>query len=87
MPAHSHWPTTIAVPTPCHRRKLPPLARAVYHTSQVRQQIPAALYQAVAVVLRHVLALKAFRQGQRRSEPRLPHDLDVPAHLSGDGPT
>lgn len=67
--------------------RVPPLARAVYHTSQVRQQIPAALYQAVAVVLRHVLALKAFRQGQRRSEPRLPHDLDVPAHLSGDGPT
>ncbi|WP_070400706.1 flagellar type III secretion system protein FlhB [Hydrogenophaga sp. PML113] len=67
--------------------RVPPLARAVYHTSQVRQQIPAALYQAVAVVLRHVLALKAFRQGQRRSEPHLPHDLDVPAHLSGDGPT
>lgn len=67
--------------------RVPPLARAVYHTSQVRQQIPAALYQAVAVVLRHVLQLKAFRDGRRRGEPRLPSDLDVPAHLSGAGPT
>ncbi|MGQ3198101.1 MAG: EscU/YscU/HrcU family type III secretion system export apparatus switch protein, partial [Hydrogenophaga sp.] len=27
---------------------LPPLARAIYNTSQVKQQIPAALYQAAA---------------------------------------
>ena len=38
-------------------------------------------------VVANELYSQAFRQGQRRSEPRLPHDLDVPAHLSGDGPT
>ena len=49
---------------------LPPLARAVYHTTQVNQQIPAPLYRAVAQVLTYVMQLKAFRNGSRRSQPR-----------------
>lgn len=61
---------------------LPPLARAIYNTSQVNQQIPAALYQAVARVLSHVLQIKAFRNGRRRSAPDLPTDLAVPEHLT-----
>ncbi len=62
--------------------ELPPLARALYNTSQVQQQIPATLYQAVAQVLSYVMQLKAFRSGQRKTEPRLSTDLPVPAHLS-----
>lgn len=61
---------------------VPPLARAVYHTSQVQQQIPMPLYRAVAQVLTYVMQLKAFRDGRRRAEPALPGDLSVPAHLS-----
>ena len=61
---------------------LPPLARAIYHTSQVNQQIPMPLYHAVAQVLTYVLQLKAFRTGQRVREPLLPTDLAVPEHLS-----
>lgn len=61
---------------------LPPLARAIYRTSQVNQQIPMPLYQAVAQVLTYVLQLKAFRSGQRAREPLLPTDLPVPEHLS-----
>jgi flagellar biosynthetic protein FlhB len=61
---------------------IPPLARAVYHTTQVNQQIPAPLYRAVAQVLTYVLQLKAFRSGQRRLRPTLPDDLPVPAHLA-----
>ncbi|MFT3857241.1 MAG: flagellar type III secretion system protein FlhB [Aquabacterium sp.] len=61
----------------------PPLARAIYHTSQVHQQIPATLYRAVALVLSYVMQIKAFRQGQRPLAPSLPSDLPVPAHLSG----
>lgn len=61
---------------------LPPLARAIYHTSQVNQQIPMPLYHAVAQVLTYVLQLKAFRTGQRVREPSLPTDLAVPQHLS-----
>ena len=65
---------------------LPPLARAIYRTSQVNQQIPMPLYQAVAQVLTYVLQLKAFRSGQRHREPLLPTDLAVPEQLSDPSP-
>lgn len=61
---------------------LPPLARAIYNTSQVQQQIPASLYNAVAQVLGYVMQLKAFQRGARATVPHLPADLAVPAHLS-----
>jgi flagellar biosynthetic protein FlhB len=66
---------------------LPPLARAIYNTSQVQQQIPAALYQAVSQVLNYVLQLNAFRAGRRQAPPRFPNEVAVPAHLSEDKPT
>lgn len=61
---------------------LPPLARAIYNTSQVNQQIPIPLYTAVALVLNYVLQLKAFQNGGRTTAPPLPADLPVPAHLA-----
>lgn len=61
---------------------LPPLARAIYNTSQVQQQIPAQLYQAVSQVLNYVLQLNAFRDGRRVAPPRFPIDVAVPSHLS-----
>jgi len=57
---------------------LPPLARAIYNTSQVNQQIPAQLYRAVAQVLSYVLQLQAFRGGRRKTQPPLPDALPVP---------
>ena len=57
---------------------LPPLARAIYNTSQVNQQIPAALYEAVASVLAYVLQIQAFRKGRRNVLPALPSDLSFP---------
>jgi len=62
--------------------ELPPLARAIYNTSQVQQQIPAALYQAVSQVLNYVLQLNAFRAGRRQAPPRFPNEVVVPSHLS-----
>ncbi|WP_394559412.1 flagellar biosynthesis protein FlhB [Aquipseudomonas alcaligenes] len=62
--------------------ELPPLARAIYFTTQVNQQIPAPLYTAVAHVLTYVLQLKAFRQGRRRRKPELTKDIHIPAELS-----
>ena len=59
----------------------PPLARAIYHTTQVNQQIPAPLYRAVAQVLTYVLQLKAFRDGRRERAPRL-GTLAVPARMA-----
>lgn len=57
---------------------IPPLARAIYHTSQVNQQIPAQLYKAVAQVLGYVLQLQAFRSGRRSAAPNLPDSLGIP---------
>lgn len=62
--------------------RLPPLARAIYNTSQVQQQIPAQLYQAVSQVLNYVLQLNAFRSGRRQAPPRFPNEVAVPPHLS-----
>jgi len=61
---------------------LPPLARAIYNTSQVNQQIPAMLYKAVAQVLTYVLQLQAFREGRRDRQPAPPDDLAIPPHLT-----
>lgn len=61
---------------------LAPLARAIYNTSQVQQQIPAQLYQAVSQVLNYVLQLNAFRAGRRTAPPRFPNEVAVPPHLS-----
>ena len=66
--------------------EMPPLARAVYFTTQVNQQIPAPLYQAVAHVLTYVLQLKAYRQG-RRKQPVLPQDLPIPEALANRVPS
>lgn len=61
---------------------MPPLARAIYNTSQVHQQIPIPLYTAVALVLNYVLQIKAFQAGKRPSEPSPPSHLTVPPHLT-----
>ena len=60
----------------------PPLARAIYNTSQVNQQIPAPLCKAVALVLRYVMQIRAFQAGTRKAAPVLPDDLEIPAQLS-----
>lgn len=61
--------------------ELPPLARAVYFSTQVNQQIPAPLYTAVAHVLTYILQLKAWREGRRRARPELARHLDIPEEL------
>lgn len=66
---------------------LAPLARAIYNTSQVQQQIPAALYKAVSQVLNYVLQLQAFRRGQRPVQPAFPSEITVPSHLSEVSPS
>ncbi|MBB3120841.1 flagellar type III secretion system protein FlhB [Pseudoduganella violacea] len=66
---------------------LPPLARAIYNTSQVNQQIPVPLYQAVSQVLHYVLQLKAFRSGQRQGEPLFPSQVPVPTSMSEVSPS
>ena len=61
--------------------EIPPLARAIYFTTQVNQQIPAPLYAAVAHVLTYILQLKAYRNGMR-ARPQLPDNLPIPASMA-----
>ncbi|MNJ22366.1 Flagellar biosynthetic protein FlhB [compost metagenome] len=61
--------------------EIPPLARAIYFTTQVNQQIPAPLYAAVAHVLTYVLKLKAYRNGLR-AKPELPKNLPIPERMA-----
>lgn len=58
----------------------PPLARALYKHAELGDQIPEALYTAVAEVLAYVFQLRAYnRHGGTR--PQEPDRLDVPAQL------
>ncbi len=58
----------------------PPLARALYANTDIDQEVPVALYSAVAQVLAYVMQLKAALSGQGRMPGNLP-DLDVPRDL------
>lgn len=58
----------------------PPLARAVFHSTELEQEIPAGLYLAVAQVLAYVFQLRQYRAGQGKRpgpipEPKIPDDL------------
>ncbi|MCW6031696.1 flagellar biosynthesis protein FlhB [Pantoea sp. JK] len=52
----------------------PPLARAVYHSTRINQQIPAALFRPIAQVLTYVMQLQTWRSGQGE-KPRLDTQL------------
>lgn len=56
----------------------PPLARALYHHSEVGEELPVGLYQAVAQVLAYVYQIKnsSVSQSHRIIKPRV---FDIPA--------
>ncbi len=58
----------------------PPLARALYRHTELGDEIPQALYTAVAEVLAYVYQLRAYRK-HGGAEPLLPQELPVPAEL------
>jgi len=58
----------------------PPLARALYQHVEIGDEIPTALYTAVAQVLAYVFQLRRHAQGAA-ARPVMPTDLDVPAEL------
>jgi flagellar biosynthetic protein FlhB len=61
------------------RIEAPPLARALYHSTRLGQQIPAGLYLAVARVLAYVFALRGRPAGAE--PPVAPADLPIPENL------
>lgn len=61
----------------------PPLARAVYHSTEIGDEIPSGLYMAVAQVLAYVFQLRQFRKGQGPRPEKL-RDLPIPDDLRRD---
>ena len=55
----------------------PPLARALYYSTEIDKEIPQGLYLAVAQILAYVYQLKAAQANDWRV-PSLPADINVP---------
>ncbi|MCK7459248.1 flagellar biosynthesis protein FlhB [Idiomarina aminovorans] len=59
----------------------PALARSIYHTTDLEQEIPKGLFIAVAQVLAYVYQLRMFKQGQAKRPKKPPTDKDIPDDL------
>jgi flagellar biosynthetic protein FlhB len=62
---------------------VPALTRAIYHATDIGEEIPAPLYVAIAQILAFVYQLKQHRRGAA-SAPRPLGDLDVPEEYRRD---
>jgi flagellar biosynthetic protein FlhB len=58
----------------------PPLARALHHHTEIGDEIPEALYTAVAEVLAYVFQLRMYNTSGGRA-PDVPEELNVPKEL------
>ena len=57
---------------------IPPLARSLYYTTELDNEIPRGLFKAVAQVLAWVMGMKAFKEGKSQQRPR---DLDMNPYI------
>lgn len=63
----------------------PPLARALYYSSEINEEIPEGLYTAVAQVLAYVFQLKNYKAYQaQKPYPPSDGDLDIPEEYRRD---
>ncbi|MCS5563211.1 flagellar biosynthesis protein FlhB [Marinobacter qingdaonensis] len=62
--------------------RTPPLTRAVYHNTDLGEEIPDGLYMAIAQVLAYVFQLRQFRKG-RGPKPGMP-EFPIPSDLRRD---
>ncbi|MEM0515330.1 flagellar biosynthesis protein FlhB [Pseudoalteromonas sp. YIC-827] len=56
----------------------PVLTRALFHTTEVGEQVPEQLFTAVAQVLAYVYQLKRFQKGRGRRPTKLSEHLPIP---------
>ena len=56
---------------------MPPLARALFYTTEIDQEVPHGLYMAVAQVLAFVFQLRTFNQGNGPRPNKL-KDIEIP---------
>jgi flagellar biosynthesis protein FlhB len=62
----------------------PALARSIYYSTDLDQEIPAGLYLAVAQVLAYVYQIRQFRAGKGKRPDPLKDDLPIPNDLRRD---
>ncbi|MCF1486021.1 flagellar biosynthesis protein FlhB [Pseudomonas sp. AA27] len=62
----------------------PALARAIYYSTEMEQEIPAGLYLAVAQVLAYVFQIRQYRAGKGKAPEPLKEDLPIPDDLRRD---
>ena len=62
----------------------PALARAIYHSTEVEEEIPSGLFKAVAEVLAYVFQLQRHKQRQGPAPKEVSQDLDIPSELRQD---
>ncbi|MNJ74613.1 Flagellar biosynthetic protein FlhB [compost metagenome] len=62
----------------------PALARAIYYSTELEQEIPAGLYLAVAQVLAYVFQIRQYRAGKGKRPEPLKDDLPIPSDLRRD---
>jgi len=63
----------------------PPLARALYYSSEIGEEVPVGLFKAVAQVLAYVFQLKRHK-ANNAEEPVIPkeNDIEIPAEFRRD---
>ena len=59
----------------------PALTRAIYYTTEVDEEIPEKLFQAVAQVLAYVYQMRSFKAGKGHRPKPLAKDLPIPPEL------
>ncbi|NWA26249.1 flagellar biosynthesis protein FlhB [Pseudomonas gingeri] len=62
----------------------PALARSIYYSTELDQEIPAGLYLAVAQVLAYVFQIRQYRAGKGKRPEPLKGDLPIPPDLRRD---
>ncbi|MFQ6572795.1 flagellar biosynthesis protein FlhB [Pseudomonas sp. UM16] len=59
----------------------PALARSIYYSTELEEEIPAGLYLAVAQVLAYVFQIRQYRAGKGKPPEPLNDDLPIPPDL------
>ena len=62
----------------------PPLARALHHTTEIDEEIPASLYLAVAQVLAYIFKLRTDPRWSKRKQEHKINDLPIPDDMKFD---
>ncbi|MCW8996518.1 MAG: flagellar biosynthesis protein FlhB [Psychromonas sp.] len=62
----------------------PPLCRAIYHTTEINDEVPEELFVAIAQVLAYIYQLEQFRKGRAGRPKAPPGDLPIPKDFQYD---